>query len=498
MRLGLVAALLGTAAPGLAQIVSSAAPESVGVTVYRNPDRSAEDAINTNWLQGYALITETRRVTIPAGTATLRFEGVAGGILPESAIVTGLPAGVSEKNLDADLLSPRSLYDRSLNRPVTIRRTYPDGRVVEEPAVVRSASAGAMVVQTRNGVEALQCSGLPEAIVYEGVPPGLSAKPTLSVQTASDRAYEATVTLSYLAWGFDWQANYVVERGDNGRARLFAWVTLASSDPTSFPDAGTAVVAGTLERQDRARDRGIEEEAELEVQCEAIDFEQAEARGYDLAAPPPPPPPPMAMAMAADIVVTGARMRQVVQEDLGDLKLYRVPFRTTVAANAQKQVAMIDKAGVPVSIVYTAAIVGDGATGPVITLRTRNRRQEGLGVPLPSGPVAVFERGGGRRLLAGQGFLTDKAVGEDVDVTVGSATQVTLEVDEEESGFIRAVVRNANPWPVAWEAVIPLAAGARIEAPSRPLARKDGQPLWKATLPANGSATLRYRVRSPG
>ena len=30
-------------------------------------------------------------------------------------------------------------------------------------------------------------------------------------------------------------------------------------------------------------------------------------------------------------------------EDLGDLKLYRVPIRVTVAANAQKQVALLVK-----------------------------------------------------------------------------------------------------------------------------------------------------------
>jgi len=223
----------------------------VSVTIYRSPERSADDAINLNWLRGYALVTEQRRVTIPAGTATLRFEGVAGGILAESAIVTGLPVGVSEKNLDADLLSPRSLYDRSLNRPVTVRRTNrATGRVTEEPAVIRSAAEGAMVVQTHDGIEALQCSGLPEALVYDGVPPGLSAKPTLSVQTTSPQAYQATVTLSYLAWGFDWQANYVVEMAAGGRsARLFAWVTLANGDVTSFPDAQTSVVAGEVNRE---------------------------------------------------------------------------------------------------------------------------------------------------------------------------------------------------------------------------------------------------------
>ena len=58
-----------------------------------------------------------------------------------------------------------------------------------------------------------------------------------------------------------------------------------------------------------------------------------------------------------DIVVTGQRVRREMLEsttaitvidtakleDLGDLKLYRVPFPVTVAANGQKQVALLVK-----------------------------------------------------------------------------------------------------------------------------------------------------------
>jgi hypothetical protein len=68
-------------------------------------------------LEGFALITETRTVHLPAGLSRLRFEGVADGIEPASAIVTGLPEGVIEKNRDAKLLSPsRCSRPRSASR----------------------------------------------------------------------------------------------------------------------------------------------------------------------------------------------------------------------------------------------------------------------------------------------------------------------------------------------------------------------------------------------
>ena len=136
-------------------VTTSAAPENVSVTIYRDPNRSADRAMELQWLNGYALITETRRISIPAGDGEIRFEGVAGGILPESAIVTGLPEGVIEKNQDAWLLSPASLLDRSMGRRVHLRRTSAaTGKVVEQEAVIRSGPGGAVVLQTAEGFEA--------------------------------------------------------------------------------------------------------------------------------------------------------------------------------------------------------------------------------------------------------------------------------------------------------------------------------------------------------
>jgi hypothetical protein len=203
--------LLAFAAAAAAQtIATSPAPESVDVTVYRDPGRPADREPMLRWLNGYALISERRQVTIPAGESDIRFEGVAGGILPQSAIVTGLPEGIVERNRDAYLLSPATLLDRSLGRRVHLRRTSrATGEVREHEAIVRSGAGGALVLETEGGFEALRCTGLAESVVYDRVPPGLSARPTLSVRARSSQPVTATVDLSYLATGFDWQANYV-------------------------------------------------------------------------------------------------------------------------------------------------------------------------------------------------------------------------------------------------------------------------------------------------
>ena len=181
LRIAIAGAALAAAQPALAQdaapMVRSERPEAISVTVYRQPGRTSGE-VNLRYLQGFALITETRTVMLPAGKSTVRFEGVAEGMVAVSAVVTGLPGGVVQKNRDANLLGPASLLDGTLGNHVRVKRTNPvTGAVREEDAIVRSGSGGAVVLQTANGFEALRCSGLPEGLVYDRVPEGLVPVP---------------------------------------------------------------------------------------------------------------------------------------------------------------------------------------------------------------------------------------------------------------------------------------------------------------------------------
>lgn len=483
------------------QVVTSAGPEKVSVTVYRAPNRDSDEAIDRGNPDGYALITETRTLTLPAGRTTIRFEGVAGNIFPESAIIGGLAQGVREKNLDADLLSPRSLYDRALGRRVIIRRTSKaTGKVSEEQATIRSGVGGAAVVQTGGGVEALQCTGLPETILYDGVPQGLSAKPTLSIEVDSAAASTSTITLSYLAGGFDWQADYVIRLLPGGeRADIFAWVTLASSDVTSFEQAGTQVIAGKPNRESTPS-FGDFRSGSLSLQCWPTAGERR-ARYASAPPPPPPPPPPAPMMMraeamddAANIIVTGTR--KAVQEELGDFKLYRIADPVTVASKAQKQVGLLSKEFVPVAVIYASDVDEDDVDDPIMVIRAKNRREAGLGLPLPAGRAAVFEATGGRPILVGESSTDDKAVGEDVEFKLGTSPSVNADVDEvirkgRRTGY-RLTVTNANPWPIAYEAKFQR-TDAKMTA-SAQLGKRDGQALWMVSVPANGTATLDYTI----
>jgi hypothetical protein len=507
--------------PVAAQTVAiSDSPEAVSLTVYRAPQRG-ERPIDANWPQGYALITETRTVQIPAGESLIRFEGVAEGMFPESAIVTGLPKGVREKNRDARLLSPSGLVDAYLKRQVTLTRTdKATGKVREQSAMITAGPGGGVVLQTAEGFEALRCTGLPERMQYGGVPQNLSAKPTLSVITQSDAPITAQLTLTYMASGFDWQANYVAQAKPlddgavgKGKVDIFAWLTLANGGNQSFLNANTMAIAGEPNRERRApqaRPTG----GALNLQCwpaqrthevpfrgQLLDAIEADSIGYL--------PEPVA-AMTESIMVTASRQKMAraqmapvaavvaEQEDLGDLKLYRVPEPVTVNAKGQKQVAMIVKPGAAFERLYVANVdeFGDEGSFPMaILLRSENRKEKGLGLPMPSGQVMVFEDSDYGPLLAGQSSLMDRAVGDDVEMRVGTSSDVryrrTLVSQIGDKQKYKVEISNARSEAINVEIEIPY----ELRGSHKNIPKVDGVPTWKATVPANGAATLYYELK---
>jgi hypothetical protein len=492
--------LLAPAARAGAQLAQvSPAPDRVAVTVYRDLGRG-ERRPDLRWLNGYALISETRTISLPAGESELRFEGVASGIIPQSAIISGLPDGLVERNRDAFLLSAGSLVDRNLGQRVTLRRTdRATGKVSEQEAVVRTGSDGGVVLQTADGFEALRCTGLAETLVFNRVPAGLSARPTLSVRARAKQAAQATVTLSYLAIGFDWQADYVATLSADGRfLRLQAWLTLASSDETSFEGASTQAVAGRVNREG-ANVPPVESPA-LRLSCwpqeRTGDERQVAFDGNGPPPPPPPPPPAPAALQAAEIVVTGSRV-MAERERLGDLQLYRIPVPVTVAANAQKQVGLIDRERVKVAAFYRFDFPAsaDGETAGQLVLRTANRTSEGLGLPLPAGNVVVFREGRERPLLLGEAPLDDRAVGEKVELRLSSSPGVRGRlVTAPEGGVHVLTLTNDRSEPVEAEVALMLEEGQRVSSPAR-LVREGGRTLWRTTVRANSSVQLRYRLR---
>jgi hypothetical protein len=502
-------AMLASPALAAPPVVTSAAPDKVAVTLYRDPDRG-EQVINREEPGAFALIAETRTVDLPPGEVTVRFEGVAGGIVPQSAILFG--TSPRERNRDAALLSQKGLVDGFTGQSVILKRTNPaTGKVTEERATIRSA-ADRLVMTTPRGVEAVYCTGLNQTLIYPGVPAGLSAKPVLSMTTKDQPGGRVTITLAYIATGFDWDATYVGTLADDGKSMaLLSWLTMVSGDETSFVDATTSAVAGRINRSDATRDdtgRQAREEAEnLDKwsSCWPSGTTSSLLPAPEMMAPPPPAP--MAMMMeSADVMVSARRMDKAMyapiavtatSEALGDLKLYRIPVPVTVAAHSQKQVAFLNAEKVKGDLVYRSR-VSTTPQDPEMLFRFKNRKADGLGDPLPAGKAVLYQDSPFGTQLVGESTMRDKALDEEVELVFGNPVSVNLSSAATVEGKgpwygVTTTIANANPFPVRVELEFPTGNGLVYRNLPGRLTAKPGKMIWAITMAPGSTTKISYR-----
>ena len=515
-----------------ANAVQAGAVTDVSVTVYRAP-HGVSDSLDLDGLEGFALVTETRTVSLPRGESRLRFEGVADGIEPESALITGLPDGVLEKNHDAQVLSPSALMAATVGRSVWLVRTNrKTGQSTEVTGTVLSDSDGVVFKSAAGEIEALRCSGLPETFHFDPAADA-AATPTLSALIRSPAPTTAKVRLSYLAHGFDWMANYVATVSPDGRTiDLGAWVTLANSNAVSFPDAHTQVVAGRLNRES-GEVEPVDHGSEILAQCwprgstsdtpEEPSIEGAtplDGWQYVMVTASRKSYTDMPFAMAAAPLMEAV---VVQQEQLGDLKLYRVPERTSVTSRQIKQVRLLDRQAIPVQLIYGADIQADvesDATPLRKVLRTRNDKAHHLGLPLPSGQVAAFYEHDGVPLLVNEAPLRDVAVDEEFEIDAGKAAdvEVTSAIERraavdptrgrslplipgvihlrssEVSAVNRIEISNARSVPTFLELRVLLVDGTSLVRADHVPVTRNGHPTFRLIIPAAATATIRYQT----
>lgn len=436
----------------------------------------------TIYNQDLALIREQRRIPLEQGENVLALREVSAALRPETALLKNLshPKGftVREQNFDYDLLSPQKLLEKYVGRKVKVVRSHPQtGAETLVEAEVLAANSG-IVLRMGEQIE----TGVPGRIVYPDVPANLRDRPTLVVQLQSGATAPQLLELSYLSGGLSWQADYVAElnAGDD-RLELSGWVTLSNQSGSSYRNARLQLVAGDVHR---VRD-------ELGSRRELV---------------------------AKEMMVTAAAP-QLEQESLFEYHLYTLPRPTTLAENQTKQVALLGAGGVPVGKDYLLAgqdYYYRGRYGQLeekrkvaVFIEFANREQSGLGLPLPKGVVRVYKKDqAGNAQFVGEDRIDHTPKNAQVRLYLGDAFDVTASRKQTdfkqlgsreqplyESAF-EIVLNNARSDAVTVKIQEPLPGDWEILQQSHPHTKQSANSaLWQVKVPAEGSATLSYRLR---
>jgi hypothetical protein len=522
--LALFAAGLFLVSPVLADEVSER-PDKVTVTIYHEGYVDTAELTDAKpwqnlWRNGLAFITETRTVDVPAGAGRIEFRGVASTIVPQTADVQGLPAEMLERNFDYDLLSPASLLAKSIGNTVRLIRTDEEtGKQTEETAIVRTSPSGT-ILEIGGKFEAFQCSGGPERLVFDKVPEGLRDTPTLSIRTRAPEAGRYTVTLSYIATGMNWSADYVARIRPDGRSLdLTGWITLANFGDTGFVQSPVEVVAGHLETT--GTDVPVDPPAtRASTECWPTDIDWATMRNSfvdavfseDIGAFPDATAEALQRVPSVTVVSTA---QKIEASELGDYKLYALPELSDLLARQTKQVQFLDQEDVPFERFYAYSVFDDDSSSETdepasIFLRLQNTALGKLGKPLPAGSVSVFEvTPQGSPVLAGQDRVHDISVGLPVEIVQGRAMDVRVRrtVTKEESpgwwfnkatrAMLEIDVTNEKPVPITFEVYHPMLERMRIVSESERHVVKPKGATWRFTMAAGERKLLRFTIELP-
>jgi hypothetical protein len=379
MRLGVLLALgLTFAAP-----VARAAESGLAITIYN---------------QNQALVDDRRPIEIAKGRQRLELKDVSAQIRPETVTLTGEGLSIVEQNFDYDLLTPQKMMEKAVGHEVKIVRTNPgNGQETTETATVLSANQG-VILKIGDRIEVLRDDGVPTRVIFDGVPQDLRAHPTLSVTVDSDRSGERVVDLSYLTTGLSWSADYVALFDEaNARLDLQGWFTLTNTSGTPFVDAATDLVAGDV----------------------SIDSPGPRAYGVIRARP------------IRGVVQAGSEARTGPGEAVGDVYVYRLPERTTVAQNQTKQVSFLDAQGVEAHKVYrwTAAtfVSQDEPSHVDSVVAFSNAQARGLGAGLPAGTIRVYQKDShGESKFVGENQIDHTPQGSQLQIKLGEAFDITV------------------------------------------------------------------------
>ncbi len=467
-------------------IYSSAVPGQIDVGSLAN--------YNMYGLPGYGLVRDRRSMALPKGRGEVRFQDVAKLIDPTTVSFSSIddPAGtrVVEQNYQFDLVSAAKLMDRYIGQKITVERA--DGSELQRFEGTLLGTQGALLLQLPSG-EVSSFSRY-DNVRFPSLPGGLITRPTLVwlVDSAAGGTQKAQV--AYQTRGMTWWADYNVilqEEGQNCRMDLAAWVTIVNQSGGSFPQAQIKLVAGEVNRA---------------------------------------PSAPMGRMVKAQTLEMAAPMADdgFQESELFEYHLYTLGRRSDLPDNSTKQLELFPAAagvGCKKELVFTASPYlypmwggspaldqGLGAThkGEVgAFLSFENKAENRMGMPLPAGRIRVNQAAqDGSLEFIGEDLIKHTPRNENIRIklgnsfdVVGERKQLDYQVDTGNKRIdetIEIEVRNRKK--TAAEVVIRdyfyRWSGWEILESTHKGDRRDQQTMdFKVTIPADGTAKVRYKVR---
>ena len=456
----------------------------------------------TIYNQNFGLVKDIRYLNLKKGLNIVRFGDVASQIDATSVSFKSLTAPAScsilEQNYEYDLISRNKLLEKYLGKEIILERTEGSTEEIydqwatlgkgnrqhkETTPITRKVKA--TLLSIKGGVvvkigDELYLNPLGR-IILPALPEGLIIKPTLVWELRNNREDgQHAVEVDYLTNGINWKADYVtiVDKNDK-KIDLNGWVTIDNKSGASYENAGLKLIAGDVHRV----------------------TERPKYTRTD-------------MLMEAK---SGIAAPQFKEKSFFEYHLYTLQRKTTLKDNQTKQISLFTANNVPAKKIFTY----DGAiyrswwrsSGKepcnkkiAVSLKFKNEKKCGLGIPLPKGKVRVYKKDSDGSLeFIGEDKIDHTPKDEEIKLFLGNAFDVVGERKCTEHRKISAnvyqnsyeiTIRNHKKEKVTVYIIEHLYADWQILSESNAHTKKDAFTIeYSVKVPKDGKATVTYTAQ---
>lgn len=439
-------------------------------------DLSAESRTDlklTIFEQNLALVDDSRKADLEKGGNSLSVLDVSRNMMPETALLNGDGLVVTSQVFDANTITLNRLVQMHLGQKVKLRRV--NQKTGDESIVAAEIISvdGGLLVKTDRGIESVDAS----ALVFETLPDGLRAKPSLIAEVESAKAVKGLpVTLRYMTGGLSWSTDYVADLSDGGDLMgLTGWATIRNQGETAFPMAKIGLLSGDINRRSTAPQAKTMMRAEMTM---------------------------MADAAPADGVSENA---------INGYHLYTLEQAVDIGANMTRQVALVTAPKVLITTDHVIAgqiyYLHGRQSAPTMGKATRqvrfiNDSASGLGLPLPAGLVRFYKGGS----FVGEDRLERTGKGEEKTLTLGRDFDISFKRTQTDYKRLtnnvietshEITVTNGSDKAVAVRIEDPMANDWEILSQSHKHTKANAHRAdWVLDIASGKSETLTYRVRT--
>jgi hypothetical protein len=434
---------------------------------------------------GFALVERRVGFDLKAGENQVSLAGLPLA-LDSSSVVLKPPSGVSVRGqrFDFAVAGQEELLRRALGQTVVVEQSVGNDRQTYT-GILMSAGQGLTLrlpdgrIRVLSNYSSFELPRLPVGVVNE---------PTLNWNLSADRAGHHDFGLNYATAGMGWRAEYNVNargQGKDCRMSLEGAAMVVNRSGADFNDVMLTLVAG---EPNRAPSAGPQ-----------VQMDKRE-RVMAMAAPAAPQPQASGEYQAYKLPNAGSLPQGSVQ------RLPLVDASNDIACERRYETnSQMGEWRPPYPIVDANFAAGDGQAQPVIaTLRFKNAKADGLGVPLPAGRVRMFD---GKDFL-GEATIGHTAANQDVILSIGNVFDLSAERTREDfkldregrtmSERISLKLKNAKAGAATVRVTERLARWTDWEVinSSVPFEKRNAQTIsFDVPVPADGEATLSYTVR---